>query len=61
MNCLIVPLGKFGDHDKGYFGCLWCEIQKKCMKKNPHKGKSLIMKSKTKVVKRKLRKLKRVK
>jgi len=59
MKCEIVPLGKFGDHDKGYSGCVWCKLQKGCMKKNPRVGRSLIAKHKTKVVVRKLRRLKR--
>lgn len=51
MECLIIPLGNFGDHDLGYFGCTSCEQKKACCKKNPNRGKSLIM--------RKPRKLKR--
>ena len=44
MKCLIIPLGNFGDHDLGYSGCAWCKQKEACMKKNPNKGKSLIMK-----------------
>jgi len=42
MNCLIAPVGKFGDHDKGLSGCTWCNCQKECIKKNPARGASLI-------------------
>ena len=43
MECLIIPLGDFGDHDLGYSGCISCKQQEACIKKNPNKGKSLIM------------------
>lgn len=42
MKCLIIPLGDFGDHDKGYSGCVQCEQKRACMKHNPNVGKSLI-------------------
>lgn len=44
MKCLIIPLGNFGDHDLGYSGCISCKQQEACIKKNPNKGESLIMK-----------------
>lgn len=43
-KCLIIPIGKFGEHWKGYSGCLWCPMDKECMEKSPWKGKSLIFK-----------------
>ena len=48
MKCLIIPLGNFGNHDLGYSGCISCKQKEACMKKNPNKGKSLIMKEETK-------------
>ena len=47
-ECLIIPLGNFGDHDLGYSGCVWCEQKEACMKHNSNIGKSLIMKQPTK-------------
>lgn len=41
-ECRIIPMGAFGDHDKGLSGCVWCEQQEACIKHNPHKGGSLI-------------------
>jgi len=41
-NCLIKPLGVFGEHWKGYFGCIWCKLRFECMKESPWKGKSEI-------------------
>lgn len=34
MECLIEPLGSFGDHKKKeYSGCTWCKQRKACVKK----------------------------
>ena len=42
MKCLIEPMGTFGDHDKGLSGCLWCEMAKDCVERNPNVGDSLL-------------------
>ncbi len=52
-ECLIIPLGNFGDHDLGYSGCTFCTQKEACMKHNPNIGKSLIMKKPIKRFRRK--------
>ena len=41
LNCLIKPMGTFGDHTKGYSGCLWCDQILDCVKFHPTEGNSL--------------------
>ncbi len=43
MKCLIEPLGKLGDHDKGYLGCLWCDLADNCVEINQNEGASLLI------------------
>lgn len=42
MKCLLVPLGEFGDHHKGYSGCIWCALNIRCVKFHPTEGRSLL-------------------
>ena len=40
----IVDVVDFGQHWKGYFGCLWCSVSKECMEASPFQKNSLIFK-----------------
>lgn len=35
-QCLIVPLGEFGNWRLGYSGCHWCTIKKECKEFFPY-------------------------
>ena len=47
-KCELLPINYFGDHYKGYMGCMWCKIRNKCLQFNPTKGSSLIWKERMK-------------
>lgn len=41
LKCLLYPFNNFGDHTKGFTGCLWCGQIVKCVKFHPTQGLSL--------------------
>ena len=42
MKCLLSPLYQFGDHNLGFMGCLWCELNIKCIRFQPTIGRSVL-------------------
>lgn len=41
-KCLLEPVKEFGDHNKGFMGCLWCSLRIKCVRFNPTVGRSIL-------------------
>jgi len=41
-NCLLEPLNQFGDHTKGYLGCIWCDLALDCVRFHPAIGVSVL-------------------
>jgi len=41
-KCLLEPLYEFGDHNRGFMGCLWCGLHIKCVRFNPTVGRSIL-------------------
>ena len=41
-NCLLEPLNQFGNHTKGFLGCLWCNLALDCVRFHPTHGESVL-------------------